>query len=357
MLMNYFFSLPLWGQVYFSNTVSEYFLAFGLLVVFLLVFRGVQKYFLELLDKVAKHTDTDIDDTLVKIINSFRPPFYTYIAFYISMRTLTLHEWVLGALDIALIFWITYQVVRALQVLVEYIGQKILGDEDDKHSRAAIKLLGTIASGILWVLGILFALSNLGVNITTFVAGFGIGGLAIALALQNILEDLFSSFSLYFDKPFTVGDFIVAGEHSGVVKKIGVKTTRIKALQGEEIVVTNKELTAARVQNFRLLKRRRVVLKVGIIYETSMEMVKKVPEFLRKCVSSVEHVTFDRAHLDSLDSSALTYECVYYIESSDYNVFMDAKQLLLFGILESFREEGIEFAYPTQMLHVQSSGE
>jgi small-conductance mechanosensitive channel len=200
-------------------------------------------------------------------------------------------------------------------------------------------------------------ISNLGVDITSLIAGIGIGGIAIALALQNILSDLFSSFSIYFDKPFKVGDFIVVGEHMGSVEKIGIKTTRVRSPQGEEIVIANQELTTARVQNFRRLERRRNLVTLGVTYETPLAKLKKVTGIIEDIINKQKDATFDRVHFQSFGDFSLNYQIVYYVESEEYGVFMDVQQAINFAIMEAFEKEGIEFAYPTQTLYLSKKAE
>jgi len=207
---------------------------------------------------------------------------------------------------------------------------------------------------VLWAVGILLILSNLGINVNSLVAGLGIGGLAISLALQSVLGDLFSSVSIAVDKPFEEGDFIVVGEHKGTVKKIGLKTTRVEALQGEEIVLSNTELTTARVQNFKKMHRRRVLFHIGVTYDTPIEKLKKVEDIIEEaCGEHKEKVEFDRVHFQEFGDSNLIFEVVYYMQVSDYNVYMDTQESINFKILEEFEKEGIEMAYPTQTLYVK----
>lgn len=356
-MLETFLSLPGWEEVYLGNTVRAYVVAVFLIVVLMYVFRILQHVILKQIAKFAKKSKTDIDDALVEVVQSFKPPFYSFLAVYVAIRTLEMNDWMQQLLDAALIIWVTYQVIAAVQILINYIAKRAMGKEEDQHGQAAIHLLGSIAKGILWVIGVLLVLSNLGVNITSLVAGIGIGGIAIALALQNILSDLFSSFSIYFDKPFKVGDFIVSGEHMGVVKHIGIKTTRIRALQGEEIVVSNQDLTNARVQNFGKMEKRRVASTFGVTYDTSNEKLKEIPKIVEESIRQIEHTAFDRAHFKSFDDSALTFEYVYYVETSDYNEFMDVQQTFNLELKRIFEEKSIEFAYPTQTIHLAKSGE
>ena len=201
-------------------------------------------------------------------------------------------------------------------------------------------------------MGLLLILSNLGFDITTLIASLGIGGVAIALAVQSILSDLFNSLSIYVDKPFTVGDFIIVGDHMGTVQKIGLKTTRIQALQGEEIVISNSELTSSRVRNFKQMQKRRIVFAFGVTYDTSTEKVKKIPEMVKNAIDPLEKAEYDRAHFKNFGDSSLDFEVVYYVLTGDYTEYMDIQQSINLRIMEEFEKEGIEMAFPTRTVHL-----
>ncbi|MCK5590629.1 MAG: mechanosensitive ion channel family protein, partial [Candidatus Pacebacteria bacterium] len=174
-------------------------------------------------------------------------------------------------------------------------------------------------------------------------------------AFQNILEDLFSSFAILFDKPFKVGDFIVVGEHKGVVQKMGIKTTRLKSTGGEEIVISNKELTSARLQNFKKMKERRIGFNFGVTYETPTGKLKAIPGTVKDIIDSIEKARFDRSHFTQFDDSALTFETVYYVTTSDYVVYRDIQQEINLRIKELFEKDGIDMAYPTQTIYLNKS--
>jgi len=198
-------------------------------------------------------------------------------------------------------------------------------------------------------------MATLGYNVSSIVAGLGVGGIAIALALQNILSDLFSSFSIYFDKPFAVGDYIITGDQEGEVEKIGLKTTRIRSLRGEEIIVSNRELTNGIIQNFGTLKRRRVLDNLTLTYETSNKKLNKLPEALQKIIDNVQDASFDRIHFKSFGSSALEFELVYYIESNDYLDFVRIQHEVNMDMKTWFEKQKINFAYPTQTVYHQKA--
>ncbi len=340
-------ALSWWG-----NSVTEYVVAFIALIVFLFGLKIFQHVVLLRLQKFADKSKTDLDDTLIDIVRSLRPPFYHFLALYFALRFLTLSEVVAKALNIILLVWVIYYGVIALQMLIDFAVRTRLAGGDPGYRTALINL-GKIGKAILWVMGVLMVLSNLGVEVTSLIAGLGIGGVAIAFALQNILGDLFSSFAIHFDRPFVIGDFIVVGEHMGVVEKIGIKSTRLRALQGEEIVISNKELTSVRVQNFKLLKERRVVTKFGVVYQTSSKKMQKVLDTVKNIFERIEGARLDRVHFRSFDDSALSFEVVYFVESGDYNHYMDIQQDFNFALKDAFEKESIDMAYPTQTIYLE----
>ncbi len=205
---------------------------------------------------------------------------------------------------------------------------------------------------VIWVVALLLLLDNLGVNITTLVASLGIGGIAVALALQNILGDLFASLSIAMDKPFLVGDFIVVDDLMGTVRHIGLKTTRIKSLGGEELVFSNNDLLKSRVRNYKRMAERRVVFGFGVTYDTPPETLESLVAAVRRIIEAKDGTRFDRAHFKNFGASNLDFEAVYCILSADYNAFMDAQQRINLALLRHCNEHGINFAFPTQTIHV-----
>jgi len=195
-------------------------------------------------------------------------------------------------------------------------------------------------------------LDNLGVDITALVAGLGIGGIAVALAAQNVLGDLFASLSIVLDKPFVVGDFLNVDDFLGSVEHVGLKTTRLRSLSGEQLVFSNNDLLNSRIRNYGRMFERRVVFSLGVTYETPPEKLRGIPTIIREAVEAKDKVRFDRAHFQKYGDFALVFEVVYYVLSSDYTLCMDIQQSVNLRIYERFAEEGIEFAYPTQKLYV-----
>jgi small-conductance mechanosensitive channel len=212
-----------------------------------------------------------------------------------------------------------------------------------------------ITKFILWSSILLLALNNLGINVTSLIAGLGIGGVAVALAIQNILGDLFASLSIVLDKPFVIGDFLMIGDFMGSVEYIGLKTTRIRSLSGEQLVFSNSDLLGSRIRNYGRMFERRVVFSIGVTYQTPRERLKLIPEIIREAIESKSKTRFDRCHFMKYGDYALMFETVFYVLSPDYNAYMDIQQAIYFEIHERFEQEQIEFAYPTQKLFVTQS--
>ena len=330
-----------------ANSLHAYGVALITVAVALVVFAILQRVVIGRLARGAERSKNRIDDAVVAMLRSVRPPFYWYLSIYIGLRTLALPSIFVAVINGLLLAWVLYYAVRASSVAIDmFLSRGGGGDE-----QAARNLLGGIAKAALWAVALLLFLSNLGINITSLIAGLGIGGVAVAFALQNILADLFSSFAIYFDKPFEVGDFIVVGDQMGTVKKIGIKTTRLTALQGEEIIVSNRELTSAHIQNFKKMRERRIQADFGIIYETPRELVIALPGKIRAAIEQLPGIRVDRVHFAGFGDSALMFELVYYVTSGDYNEYMDRQQSINLTLLELFAKEKVSFAYPTRFVY------
>lgn len=327
--------------------------AFIASIVVWVVIAAVRDVIIGRLSALAAATTTVFDDALVPVLRSVKP-FAFAVAAFAAVLALSVPDGVLAVLvRNVLVIIVTYQVVVSLSELVGVIIKFLLTRRDGKDKRVAISFASGASTTVIWIVGALVVFSNLGINVTSLIAGLGIGGVAIAFALQRILADLFSSFAIYLDRPFEIGDFIITGEHSGTVEKIGLKTTRIRALQGEEIIIPNDALTSGRVQNFKQMRERRGVIKVGVLYETPNVLLKEIPGIMRKIVEDEKETRFDRAHLTSFGDSAITFEVVFYALSGRYADYLDIQERILFALKEAFDEKGIGFAYPTQTVHVK----
>lgn len=326
------------------------------------VFKLVQVLLISRLKALSQKTSTDIDDVVIDALEGVRSWVLTIVAAFIALQLFALPEWADLTATAFVSFAIAWQAIEVFTSFVEYGARRLLEkDEDgdgevDPNAATMSDLVKLIARIVLWALGGIFILSNLGIEVTSLVAGLGIGGVAVAFALQGVLSDLFASFSIYFDKPFRVGDFITIGSDMGTVEKIGIKSTRIKTLQGEELVVSNAELTGTRVQNFKKMQERRGVVQFGVTYDTPYEKVVGINETVRQIFNKIDTARLDRVHFTTFADSSLLYEVVYYVNTSDYYVFLDAQQRFNHELMEAFAKDSIEFAFPTQTIYTKSLG-
>ena len=262
-----------------------------------------------------------------------------------------IHTAAIIALFLQAALWLSH----AVGIAAEHYARTGNGEDDSVSS--ALGLIQLFARLGIWALASLLILDNLGFNITTLVAGLGIGGIAVALAAQNILADLFASLSIVLDKPFVKGDFIVFGDYMGTVERIGLKTTRLRSLSGEQIVCANTDLLNSRIRNYKRMWERRVIFGFGVVYQTTPDQLEAIPGMVRAAIEAREQTRFDRAHFKTYGASSLDFEVVYWVKSPDFNTYMDIQQAINLTLFRRFAEAGIEFAYPTQTLYVTRSGE
>jgi small-conductance mechanosensitive channel len=278
-------------------------------------------------------------------------------ALYTGLQVLELPKrllpWIFSIAMAALILQLTLWVVA----LVDYfLARTQARDMEENAARVTtLRAVSFVVKLVLAAIATLLILDNIpGVQITALVASLGITGIAVALAVQNILSDLFASLSIVLDKPFVIGDFIIVDTYLGTVEHIGLKTTRLRSLSGEQLVFSNNDLLKSRVRNYKHMAERRVVFSIGVTYQTPAEKLKQIPPMIREIIESMETVRFDRAHFQGYGDFALKFEVVYYVLDPDYARYMDIQQAINLAIYESFENEGIEFAYPTQTLYVDA---
>ena len=292
---------------------------------------------------------------LQRIVSRFRMYFFMAIGFVIATHAAQAPEPVVNFSETLLLIASVFQLARIFQAAAISVLRRnaYRGKKDQSSLADALGVLKWFVNVSIWSIATLMVLSNLGFNVTGLVAGLGIGGIAIGLAAQDLFKDLFAALAILFDQPFKRGDFISSGDRIlGTVEDVGMKTTRIRALSGEQIILTNSNLLALTLQNYGRMSRRRVVVQTGITYQTPADMVKRAAEIQKEAVLTQKAATFDRAHFMAYGASSLDYELVFFIESPDYNTFMDIQQEILLEIYRRYEEEGLEFAYPTRTLHV-----
>ncbi len=274
------------------------------------------------------------------------------MALYIAVKSLEFKPIVGKIIYGAFIIVVIIQVILTIQRTIDFVLKKKFVKEDDEEGKnQMIKLISKIAKWSLWLIGGLMVLSNLGVNVTSLIAGMGIGGIAIALAVQSVLGDIFASFSIYFDKPFKIGDFIKVGKQMGTVEKIGIKTTRLKSFTGEQLVMPNKKLTDADILNYTEMEGRRIVFSVGVAYETETEKLENLKQMIKKIFSEYkEEAKLERVHFKEFGDSSLNFEICYWVNNPAYKEYLDLQENLNQVIFKKFREEGISIAYPTRTI-------
>lgn len=333
------------------NTTQDYLIALAVFVGVLIILKIFQSIVVSRLKKLAEKTKNDFDDTVIAIFSGLKPPFYLLVALYAAVRTLTLPELVNKIIEIAFVVVVVYVVIKALQDIIEYGARKMMTKGgDEQQVETSIKTFSVVIKIVLWSVGLILILGNLGVDVTSLIAGLGIGGIAVALALQNILGDIFASFSILIDKPFQEGDFIKISETDmGTVEKIGIKTTRLRTPDGQQLIVANKELTEARVQNFKRLERRRGLFKLAVIYETPKKKLEQISGMVEEIIKTVPKTEFDRCHFKEYGDYSLNFEVAFYAGTQDYKEYLNILQEVNLKIFEAFNKEGIEFAYPTNV--------
>ena len=341
--------------MYYGNTVRAWLVALLLMAVVMVVLRLLTSIILRRFSAFAERTETELDDLMADLIARTKLFFLLIISIYFATFALNLPQaatrvigtvamlalliqaaiWASGFIS----FWLKRQIKRKL--------------EEDAAAATTFSALGFIGKLIVWSAVLLLVLDNLGVDITTLVAGLGVGGIAVALAVQNILGDLFASLSIVLDKPFVIGDFIIVGDLLGTVEKIGLKTTRVRSLYGEQLVFSNNDLLQSRIRNYKRMFERRIVFHFGVTYQTPYEKLTAIPDMVREIVEAQEKARFDRAHFKEYGDFSLNFEVVYYVKVPDYNVYMDIQQALNLDIYKRFEDERIDFAYPTQTIYMQ----
>jgi small-conductance mechanosensitive channel len=309
---------------------------------------------LERLLRLATRTGTSWDESLVASLRQTKSLLLVIVSLYLGSRFLDLPPETGRFASSA--------VTIALFVQVGLWGSAVLTDRLQRYREqlrrenpAAVTSIGAVsfvARLVLWSVVVLLLLDNVGVDITALVAGLGVGGIAVALAVQNILGDLFAALTIVLDKPFAVGDFLIVDDLLGTVESVGIKTTRIRSLSGEQLVFSNSDLLSSRLRNYGRMAERRVAFTIGVTYDTPRDKLKAIPGILNDAVTDFEDTRFDRAHFARYGAYSIDFETVYYIGTPDYNRYMDIQQDINLTIHERFEELGVEFAFPTQTLHV-----
>ncbi len=299
----------------------------------------------------AERSPTGFDDLVVSLGRRSQILVIAVVALYAGSLYVTLPPRQEQALRAAAEVAVFLQIALWASVAIDFwLARQRRRMDHDSTSVALAGVLRFVAKLTLWTLVLLMALDNLGVNVTALITGLGIGGVAVALALQNVLSDLLASLSIVLDKPFVLGDAITVDTLTGTVESIGLKTTRLRAVSGEQLVFSNSDLLKSRIHNWKRLAERRVLLTFGVPYDTPPDAVERIPAMVRSLVEAQDLTRFERAHFKGLGASSLDFEAVYWILTPDYGIYMDRQQAVNLGLLRAFESEGIDFASASQTL-------
>ena len=302
---------------------------------------------------LARSTNTYLDDALVAAAKGTRGFFFVAAGLFAGARYVDLPRAIDATFTDVLVSAILIQVGMWLSGGYQSLLTHVRDDRypDDAAVATSFNLIRLLGVGVIWFLIFVFVLQAWGVNVTALITGLGIGGIAIALAVQNILADLFASLSIIFDKPFLVGDYLTIDDCRGTVEEIGLKTTKLRSVSGEQLVLSNSDLLRSRIRNYGRMAERRGDFNFGIVYETDPDVVARIPGWVEEIVEAQEMTRFDRCHFKSLGQWALEFETVYYMTVPDYKVFMGVQEAVNLALMRRLNDAGVEFAYPTQLLY------
>ncbi len=336
-----------------GNTYMQWIAAFCTLVLIMAGIWVVKRVVAKRLRKIAQATTTRWDDLLVDIVEDIRLGLVLIAAAAIAAQSLNLSHNISKGVQIALVIAVGLQLILACRLVVDFSLMRLMErsrtetGEPDPTLRTSMVVLRFVIMLILGVLVLLLGLENLGVQIGPMLTGLGIGGIAIALAVQRLLGDILASVSILLDKPFVVGDFIVVGDKMGTVETIGIKTTRVRAISGEELIFGNSDLLSSRVQNFKRMTERRVAFTVGVLYETPIDSLRLATRIIRGIIERESILRFSRCHVKTLNAYSIDIETVFFVLSGDHAVYMDVQERVLLDVVDAFRKNDISFAYPT----------
>lgn len=349
------------NAIYFGNTIKAWLISAAIAVVVYLTLVLIKRLVVSRLGALATRTDNAFDDAIVEVIRNTRTFFLIAVAVYAGIRGIHVDPRLIGPLETFLELLILFQVGLWASGLVGFLVTKSLEKRDHASDRigvAALRAIGVAAKVIAWIVISLVALQSIfNRSFTTLVTGFGIGGIAIALAVQNILGDLLAAVAIVFDRPFDVGDTIQVDQLVGKVEQIGLKTTRLRSTTGEQLILGNGELLKSRLRNYKRMYERRALLHVDLEYSTDASVVERVPTMLKHIVEAQGGgVRFERSHFAGFMESALRVETVYFVLDPDYTRYMDVQQSVNLAVLKKFKQEKIEFAFPTRTVELKASG-
>ena len=341
------------GPALGHNRLEAWLIALAIVLSTVFVAKIFKRLAIRRVSRIAQHTETRIDDALLKALQATRVWLITLMAIYLGCQNLTLPSQATRIISITATLAAFLQVGFWLSAVLKFWidAHRVRATSADLGAATSLSAVSFVGRVILWAVILLLLLENLGVNVTTLVASLGVGGIAIGFALQNILGDLFASLSIILDKPFVIGDFMIVDSYRGTVENIGIKTTRLRSLDGELLVFPNGDLIKSRIRNYKHMRERRILFNFGVLYNTPVEKLENIPLIVQEIIEMQHNVRFERAHFSTCGASSLDFEVVYWMLVPDYTAYMDAQQGINLAMVRRFENEGIGFAFPTRTLY------
>ncbi len=346
--------MDLLAQEFYGNSVQDWLVALGVAFILVVVLYFSKRIVFKRLSALAVRTDTHLDDAVSELVGRTKLLFIVVISLYLASLGLSLPQ------EASSLVAVIGKVAFFLQValwgngLISFWAQRQVAgsvEKNDEATATSVNVLEYVAKVVMWAVILILILDNLpGIEVNSLIASLGVGGVAVALAVQNILGDLFASLSIVLDKPFVIGDMLEIGDYRGTVERIGLGSTRLRSLDGEELIFSNSDLTKSRIRNYKDMTRRRVTFMLGIKGDTPAEKLAAIPGFVAEIVATQPKTSFDRCHFRSFGDFALNYEVVYFVEDPDFKLSLDIQQAINLAICQRFEVAGIEFAYPTQTI-------
>ena len=337
---------------FLSNSLLQYCIALIIVLTGTFLSFFIQKSLEKILSKSQISQESVLGKWMSNSMRKYTKPLILYFSVTIALQALTVHN--------PLAYWLNIIVYAIGILLFSQIATALISlfikrgiNNGDEKLVKPLRFLNGLFKFLVWTIALLIFLDNIGVEISTLAASLGIGGIAVAFAAQAVFQDLLSYVTIAFDQPFDIGDYIVVGEISGTIEYIGLKTTRLRSLLGELVIIPNKVLTNERIHNYKTLNRRRVTLNIGLTYSTTSEQLKEVPTIIESIIKSVDLVEFDRCHFNAFNDSSLNFTTVYYILDADYKLFMDKQQSINLEIKRIFDEKNLNFAFPTRSIFIE----
>lgn len=341
-------------QVWWGNSIRIYAIVLAELIALWIIFKLAKKFTIAVLKKFTGRTTSELKDAIIAATEKYIFPYLLLTLTYAIIEQLNFTPHTEHILKIVIAVITTYYFVRFINHAIHLSMLLYMQRKDEPQERIAhISGILIVVKIFVWVFGILMLIENLGYNITTIITGLGIGGIAIALAAQNILTDLFSYFVIFFDKPFEIGDVISVNNITGTVERIGIKTSHIRSVSGEQLIIPNADLVKSTIKNIKRLQRRGVTFKLNVRYDTAEEKLRSLPDLIKKIINKQKHATYDRCHLVAFGDFSLAYEVLYFIDNSDYKTYLNIQQNIYLEIMNAFSDQGIDFAFPGQTFILQ----